>query len=641
MSRMTDPETHVEPQAIDFNAHIAQMAWAADQLGAALEIEIDPILVRRLARESALDVASGQALGRLLERSGLIVREAQPSTELPLVAADGSWVVLRRDGARLEVRRPREAPRWVTESELAALGPMRTVTAATPLERLTRHATAGARLFELVRLERGEVWIVAIYAIVAGLFTLATPVAVQALFSSVAYGTVLQPIVVLSLLLLVALVFQAVMKALQLRVVELMQRRFFVRTAIDLGSRLPRVSSSARTEGFGPDTVNRFFEVVNVQKAMSVLLTDGIATALQVGLGLLVLAFYHPALLGLGLVLSLGLVAVIALPARTGLGSHDDESHAKYAVAAWLQQLSLPVAPLRSASGLQWVAEKTDALTLTYLRARQTHFRVWFLQAVGVFGLQVLSSVSLLGLGGWLVISRELSLGQLVAAELIVAAVVASLGKAPKLLSATYDLLTAMEKLGHVLELPLDRRPLARSSVSAPARVELPQLQLAPAEKVAVTGAQALHLAPAALAAAPEALAVRPGELFAGTILENIVAGRPGIGEPEVRRALTRLGVLAELEALEAGLSTELAATGAPLDARQALLVTVARATVAPAELVVVEPGLELLPDEELDRCVRALTDADARWTLLALVSSPDAALARACQRTVALEAVS
>ena len=63
----------------------------------------------------------------------------------------------------------------------------------------------------------------------------------------------------------------------------------------------------------------------------------------------------------------------------------------------------------------------------------------------------------LMGMGGWLVINRQLTLGQLVAAELIVSLVVASVSKIGKYAESYYDLMSSAEKLGLITDLPLDR----------------------------------------------------------------------------------------------------------------------------------------------------------------------------------------
>ena len=101
------------------------------------------------------------------------------------------------------------------------------------------------RLLGLIRAERSDLWAVFVFAIVVGTLALAAPIAVEALVNTVAFGRYLQPVVVLSIILLTFLGFAAAISALRTFVVELIQRRLFVRVVEDLAYRLPRVEQSA------------------------------------------------------------------------------------------------------------------------------------------------------------------------------------------------------------------------------------------------------------------------------------------------------------------------------------------------------------------------------------------------------------
>jgi ABC-type bacteriocin/lantibiotic exporter with double-glycine peptidase domain len=90
----------------------------------------------------------------------------------------------------------------------------------------------------------------------------------------------------------------------------------------------------------------------------------------------------------------------------------------------------------------QFALERADHLIFDYLTARASHFRILMRQIVFALGMQAVASTVLLGLGGWLVISAQLTLGQLVAAELIVAVIVGSFAKLGKHMESFYDVFT-------------------------------------------------------------------------------------------------------------------------------------------------------------------------------------------------------
>ncbi len=666
------------------------LVWALEAVAGSVGLSLEPVATQRIARaalEGQRTPSAAQrtaALIRALEESRLVPApadhpvDALDTIELPLVSVgQGGLALVAREGGRIEVARPGQPTVWLSLAEVrelvrADLGPWLTAAPATPLEELAHHPSPWARLKALMHTERDDLWIIVIYAAAVGLFTLATPIAVQALVGSVAFGTLLQPIVVLSLLFLFALGFQATLKALQALVVERLQQRVFVRTALDFAWRLPRVKREALEQGFGPESVNRFFEVMTMQKTASVLLTDGIAALLQIAIGLLVLGFYHPALLAFDLLLVVLLTALVLGPLRRGLSTNIDESYAKYEVAAWLEQLARPGAAFRSKGGAAFAVERADALTRRYLGARRSHFRVLFGQTLGVLALQVSASAALLGLGGWLVVQRELTLGQLVAAEIIVASVTSSVAKLPKLLDAMYDLLTALDKVGHVLDVPVEEadrgEPLpsgqgvavqaqdVSDGVLPPLSVSVPKgarlalvgahghpvgqwlagLALPAQGTVSLDGVETKRARGPALR--DQVAWIGPDDVFDGSALENVTVGRAHVTTQDARQALDAVGLLDELRALPDGLDTRLFHTGWPLTPSQVTRLLVARAIAGKPRLVVMDLPLDGLPKDVRERCVRALTAPSAPWTFVALVSEQSQALALACATHAAAE---
>lgn len=665
------------------------LVWATELIALEVGVTVDPLAVRQSAR-AAVEGRTRLSEDEALEALRLVLRDSKlvpaptlvdvaaslEQTELPLVSLGGGGLALAsRRGNELDVVRPDGRREWMSLEAARTLvrkHPASWLTAApaAPLEDLAgHHHTPWQRLRALIGLERDDLWLVFIYAAAVGVFTLATPIAVQSLVGTVAFGTLLQPIVVLSLLLLVALGFQGALKALQQRVVESIQERVFVRTALDLAWRLPRVKPEA--EGFGPESVNRFFDVMTVQKTASVLLTDGISTVLQMAIGLLVLGFYHPALLAFDLVLIVLVAAVVFAPAKRGLDASLDESHAKYEVAGWLQQLARAGTTFRSSSGAALALDRADALTRRYVAARRSHFTVLFGQSIATLVLQGVTSAALLGLGGWLVVQRELTLGQLVAAEIIVAAITASVIRFSKLLDSAYDLLTALEKVGHVLDLPIEApRESEPLPGTGPVRVDLRDVPLAgrPQSLEVKAGARVAVVTPpgsllgdwlGGLRLPPQGIVsfngvetrrarsaelhehvvvVRDDGVFEGSLLENVVVGRVGITAADVRAVLKRVSLADDVRDLPEGLDTKLDAHGRPLDASQRLRLMLARALVGAPRLVVVDASLEGLAPDVRQAVWAALSRDGAPWTLVMLVNDPTSSTAKACERVITFD---
>jgi len=154
--------------------------------------------------------------------------------------------------------------------------------------------------------------------------------------------------------------------------------------------------------------------------------------------------------------------------------------------------------------GPELAAKRTDILALAYLDAKRNHYKVLLRQIIGSVTLYAVASTALLAIGGYLVIDGHLSLGQLVAAELIVSSALVSLIKFGKHLEGFYDLMAGADKIGHLLDLPIEREYGVKPVMTIPVSLEVRDLRFGfgakrpvfsnfgfrvqPGEKVAVFG---------------------------------------------------------------------------------------------------------------------------------------------------------
>ena len=230
------------------------------------------------------------------------------------------------------------------------------------------------RLRALLALEKEDLWIAIVYSLAIGVLTLAVPVATQSLVNTVAFGNLLQPLVVLAFLVFAGLSLSTLLQSLRIYVVELVQRRVFVRISSTVTKRLV----SARPEVFdryhGPELVNRFFDVVTLQKSGAMLLIDGMSVAMQTIIGMLLLAGDHPWLLAFDLLL-LVIIMIVLLPVGRGaVTTAIKESKSKYAVAAWLEEMARFPATFRTATGTQYALERANDLVYGYLTSANVTF---------------------------------------------------------------------------------------------------------------------------------------------------------------------------------------------------------------------------------------------------------------------------
>ncbi|MFN7014797.1 MAG: ABC transporter ATP-binding protein, partial [Bacteroidia bacterium] len=80
------------------------------------------------------------------------------------------------------------------------------------------------------------------------------------------------------------------------------------------------------------DPMNRFFDTLTIQKGLSKILMDISTASLQILFGLLLLTFYHPFFIFLGMFFILILSVIIRFTAPIGLQTSLNESNHKYRV---------------------------------------------------------------------------------------------------------------------------------------------------------------------------------------------------------------------------------------------------------------------------------------------------------------------
>ncbi len=102
--------------------------------------------------------------------------------------------------------------------------------------------------------------------------------------------------------------------------------------------------------------------------------------------------------------------------------------------------------------------QKNDQLVSEYLNYREKHFNVIKRQFTQLIVFKIIITASLLSIGGFLVVSQQMNIGQFVAAEIIILLVINSVEKIILGLETFYDVLTSVEKIGQVADLSLRRR---------------------------------------------------------------------------------------------------------------------------------------------------------------------------------------
>lgn len=310
------------------------------------------------------------------------------------------------------------------------------------------------RLSEQLRLDKTEVTQLYTYAIFSGLVSLSLPLGIQSVIQYIQSGRITTSWVVLVILVIAGVILSGVLQIMQLRITEIIQQRIFVRYTFDFAYRFPRMNRLALAGKVPSELMNRFFDIISLQKGLAKVLLDFTSAVLQIGFGLLVLSFYHP----FYIVFSLALIMLVYVAFRPiikrGFATSLDESGHKYKTAFWLQEIARSDWSFRLAPNANHALTKLNEHAGKYIEVRESHFRILWKQYIWMIALKSLIVASLLGLGGYLVIDQQMNLGQFVAAEILILLILGAVEKIILLLETLYDVFTSLEKLGQITDLP-------------------------------------------------------------------------------------------------------------------------------------------------------------------------------------------
>lgn len=527
------------------------------------------------------------------------------------------------------------------------------------------------RLFDLLRLDRKEILYIYLFALVGGTITLTLPLGIQAIINLISGGQLATSWAVFIAFVAVGVAFTGAMQVMQISLSEHIKQRLFVRSSLEFAFRLPHIRPDPMHARYLPELVNRFFDTISVQKGLDKVLLDIPVSALQILLGLTLLSFYHPFFIAFAMFLIALLWGVYRFTGSRGLETSLEESKYKYATAYWLEELGRSNSTFKLAGETTLPLKRADELATKYTKARRSHFKVLLGHYWAMVAFKTVVTLALLILGGLLVMNERMNIGQFVAAEIVIILVLNAVEKIILGLDSIYDVLTALEKIGNVTDLPLEKQdgmklPVTMEEGGAMA-VELRKvgfnshwsgnavlndidLVLKPGEKVCITGSNGsgkstlLHiiaglvdpdhgtvlldgqgLRSLALENARSAMgdSFTHEEIFSGTVLENIIMGRPWITEEQARASTVRTGLLPMLSDMPDGLLTVLDPLGSRLPQSLVRRIIIARCLAGRPRLVLYEDDALPMPANEHDVLLELLTGKDAPFTLIAVSNDP------------------
>ncbi|MEM6411599.1 MAG: ABC transporter ATP-binding protein [Pseudomonadota bacterium] len=487
-----------------------------------------------------------------------------------------------------------------------------------------------------------------IYGVGISLLSLATPISVQMLINTVANTALTAPLILLSATLFGLLAISGLLNALRIHLMEVFGRRFYARMVAEMTVRSIYAQNPFFDDNSRASLFNRYFDIVVVQKAIPILFIGGFTVILQAGVGFVLVSLYHPLFLLFNLIL-VGLIWVVwGIWGSSAIRSAIDLSHAKHETSAWLEAIGASSGFFKSERRIAYALDTTDQYTHSYIQNHKRHFRRHFAQTLSFLLIYAGASAALLGLGGWLVIQGQLTLGQLVAAELVLSAAFFGVSQLGTYLVYFYDLCAAIDELAlfHDVEQeqPVDDTPVRVKGNAlefsglrgqARGRPAILHLEIPSGGSVMAAasnhGVQRLFTDVIERHALPEGgyatlggidlmdldvyhlrqsiLVLDRSSFVSMTIREYLRLSCSESAAERMVDALETVGLAASIASLPDGLDTKIAMTGWPLSTSETLRLKLASALIARPRILVLNQLFDLLEEEHLASAIAELRD--------------------------------
>jgi ABC-type bacteriocin/lantibiotic exporter with double-glycine peptidase domain len=540
----------------------------------------------------------------------------------------------------------------------------------------------GWRLAKLLQTEKRDILYILFYAVVVGLISLVLPLGIQTTMELISGGVFFSSVYVLIGGVIAGTLLAGGLQVFQISLVEYLQRRVFTKAAFEFAYRIPRIRFDALDKHYTPELVNRFFDVITIQKSLPKFLIEFSGAAFQILFGLLLLSLYHPffVFFGMGLVAILTLIFFILGP--RGLKTSIQESKYKYQVIHWLEDIGRSLYAFKLTGSTNLPIRKADYYVSSYLKNRKSHFTILLTQ----FGAIVLFKAAIIGglliMGTALVVEREITLGQFVASEVIIILILNSVEKIIMYTDVVYDLLTAVDKVGIVTDLPLEKRggidmmpadlqkafaiqtrklTYQHSGHATPTLNNI-DLDIRQGEKICLSGVSGsgkstlTHVLSGLLPNFKGSVSINnyslrdldltffrdhlggngtAEDIFDGTWMENISVGNPGVNIGTVLKAIEEVGLQEEVNLLPHGLETKILSNGKGLSSSTIQKILLARCLAKEARLLVIHDLFSFFNRKEKSNILTHLIRHDDKTVIIV---SNDPMVMAACHRVMVLD---
>lgn len=534
-----------------------------------------------------------------------------------------------------------------------------------------------SRILNLLKLEKNEITAIYFYAILNGLIQLSLPVGVQAIIGYVLGASMRASLVVLITLVVLGVLIAGIMQVNQMKIIEKIQQKLFVRYSFAFTKHIPNLDLKKNDAIYLPELVNRFFDIPVLQKGLSKILLEIPTAVIQILFGLILLSFYHPAFILFGIILVMVLLLILRFTGGKGLQTSLQKSKHKYKVAAWLEEMARILLSVKLGKNNNLHLQKADDEVSNYLDARNNHFKVLLFQFNVLVIFKTIITAAMLIVGTLLMVNQQLTIGQFIAAEIVILLVLNSVEKLIINLSSVYDTLTAVEKLSEITDKPTEQSgSVLLTATGKGLKLEMKDvsfsyngeknilnnisLEVKSNEKVCITGKDSsgkstlLKVMTGAYTdfkgaillddipvsnydldslRAQTGVLLSQQDIFQGTLWENISLGNKSVSLETVKELSAKTGLTDFIATLKNGYDTLLDSTGKRLPRNVVHRILLVRALAANPRLLLLEEPWINFQENHRQQIMQLLTSLPN--TTVVVVSNDDEFIKKCTKRIV------
>ena len=274
---------------------------------------------------------------------------------------------------------------------------------------------------------------------------------------------------------------------------------------------------------------------------------------------------------------------------------------------------------------------------------------------------EAFASAGVLSIGAWLVINGKMTLGQLVASEIIILMILSSIDKIVQKIETWYDLLTAIDKVSYISKLGVEKKDgilLEPSEIGSEIKIidvdfsyndsvkvfnklNMELSSGARASLVGVSGSGKTSLA-YILSGLYEinsghifidgrdirsidldslrtsfALVSDFNEIFSGTVEENILLGRNALEKDSLDKVIDLLELERDLRKYPKGLNTQLLSEGRNISLGQRQRILIARSIIGNPQLLILDEAFGGMDQMTKLKIINKIFDLRNPWTIL------------------------